>query len=301
MQRITSRDPLHPAIPRRCSPIAPLPTLRPCSRARGECPPNGPLTLAANHARTALTHLHTMQRHPVNRHHRACTPSRALGRTARVPSHPHTARAASSPRPSPLAPSHMPAACLRRRYAAAAFASRRRRLVAVDSCAALHRPAQPCAALHSPAQPCTALHSLPASASQRAALMVPQGPPSAQQPPRQRLLLAARSSPKVAMLGATQYSSEHRRGQPGRCSVRAPCRRRVRARPQHPAKLQSRARFRVHRAATAADCPLKPTIIDAATAHCAHALLKVTLEVTTTRPPPSEPERVQPHARWRGR
>ena len=76
-----SRDPLHPATPRRCSPIALVPTLRPCSCARGECPPNGPLMLAANHARTALTRLHTMQRHPVNRHHRACTPSRALGRT----------------------------------------------------------------------------------------------------------------------------------------------------------------------------------------------------------------------------
>ena len=131
-----SRDRLHPASPRRCSPTAPFPTLRPCSCTRGECPPNGPLMLAANHARTALTRPHTMQRHPVNRHHRACTPSRAWPHDfTRVSPPSHTTRATSSPCHSPLVPSHMPAACRRRRYAAVASppSHRRRRTAAVAS------------------------------------------------------------------------------------------------------------------------------------------------------------------------
>ena len=108
-----------------------LPPCALCSSTRGECPPNGPLMLAANHARTALTCPHTMQRHPVNRHHRA---TRTIA-------------------------SHMPAACRRRRYAAVTCpplvaaavtppSHRRRRVAAVASPplavavdAALHQPA----------------------------------------------------------------------------------------------------------------------------------------------------------------
>ena len=93
-----------------------LPPCALCSSTRGECPPNGPLMLAANHARTALTCPHTMQRHPVNRHHRA---TRTIA-------------------------SHMPAACRRRRYAAVTCpplvaaaitppSHRRRRVAAVAS------------------------------------------------------------------------------------------------------------------------------------------------------------------------
>ena len=108
-----------------------LPPCALCSSTRGECPPNGPLMLTANHARTALTCPHTMQRHPVNRHHRA---TRTIA-------------------------SHMPAACRRRRYAAVTCpplvaaavtppSHRRRRVAAVASPplavavdAALHQPA----------------------------------------------------------------------------------------------------------------------------------------------------------------
>jgi hypothetical protein len=117
-----------------------LPPCALCSSTRGECPPNGPLMLAANHARTALTCPHTMQRHPVNRHHRA---TRTIA-------------------------SHMPAACRRRRYAAVTCpplvaaavtppSHRRRRVAAVASPplavavdAALHQPAHALivAALH---------------------------------------------------------------------------------------------------------------------------------------------------------
>ena len=94
-----------------------LPPCALCSSTRGECPPNGPLMLAANHARTALTCPHTMQRHPVNRHHRACTPSRALGRTTSLVCRRYAAALAHHPRriiallPSPQFPAEKLSNC----------------------------------------------------------------------------------------------------------------------------------------------------------------------------------------------